>query len=93
MPHGISCSFLQAVTLDHAKTLLRDASSILDASYEVGLSGPGRLHDLFVTHEAMSPGIYKSKGAGLSVFWGFRVEESVGSSCVTCYCPPLFSKA
>ena len=40
-------SFLQALTLDHAKHMLRDASSILDTSYEVGLSSPGRLHDLF----------------------------------------------
>ena len=50
-------AFLQAVTLDHARGLLRDSASILDASYELGLSGPGRLHDLFVTHEGMSPGI------------------------------------
>ncbi|MEM8800889.1 MAG: bifunctional helix-turn-helix domain-containing protein/methylated-DNA--[protein]-cysteine S-methyltransferase [Pseudomonadota bacterium] len=65
-------SFLQAVTLDHAKTLLRDAESILDTSYELGLSGPGRLHDLFVTHEAMSPGVYKAKGAGLTLHWAFH---------------------
>ncbi|MEO1067305.1 MAG: bifunctional helix-turn-helix domain-containing protein/methylated-DNA--[protein]-cysteine S-methyltransferase [Pseudomonadota bacterium] len=65
-------SFLQALTLDHARHLLRDASSILDTSYEVGLSGPGRLHDLFVSHEAMSPGLYKSKGAGLTMSWGFH---------------------
>lgn len=65
-------SFLQAVTLDHAKTMLRDASSILDASLEVGLSGPGRLHDLFVTHEAMSPGVYKARGAGIAISWGFH---------------------
>src|SRR6266446_9024730 len=49
-------AFLQALTLDHARTLLRSSASVLDASFEVGLSGPGRLHDLFVTHEAMSPG-------------------------------------
>src|SRR5215472_2212976 len=48
-------AFLQALTLDSARRLLRDDASVLDASYEVGLSGPGRLHDLFVTHEAMSP--------------------------------------
>src|ERR1044071_7843364 len=42
-------AFLQAVTLDHARTLLRDSASILDTAYEVGLSGPGRLHVLFVT--------------------------------------------
>src|SRR5215211_2791270 len=49
-----------ALTLDHARRLLRDSASVLDASYEVGLSGPGRLHDLFVTHEAMSPGEWKA---------------------------------
>jgi len=65
-------SFLQAVTLDHAKALLRDASSVLDTSLEVGLSGPGRLHDLFVTHEAMSPGVYKARGAGITLSWGFH---------------------
>src|SRR5437660_1871552 len=57
-------AFLQAITLDHARRLLRASASVLDAAYEVGLSGPGRLHDLFVTHEAMSPGEWKSGGAG-----------------------------
>jgi AraC family transcriptional regulator of adaptative response/methylated-DNA-[protein]-cysteine methyltransferase len=65
-------AFLQAITLDHARRLLRDSASVLDASFEVGLSGPGRLHDLFVTHEAMSPGEWKSGGAGLTVAYGFH---------------------
>jgi AraC family transcriptional regulator, regulatory protein of adaptative response / methylated-DNA-[protein]-cysteine methyltransferase len=65
-------AFLQAVTLDHARELLRDSASILDASYELGLSGPGRLHDLFVTHEGMSPGIYKLRGRGLAMSYGFH---------------------
>jgi AraC family transcriptional regulator of adaptative response/methylated-DNA-[protein]-cysteine methyltransferase len=65
-------AFLQALTLDHARTLLRDSASVLDASYEVGLSGPGRLHDLFVTHEAMSPGEWKSGGQGLTIAYGFH---------------------
>jgi len=65
-------AFLQALTLDHARRLLRDSASVLDASFEVGLSGPGRLHDLFVTHEAMSPGEWKSGGAGLTVRYGFH---------------------
>ena len=65
-------AFLQAVTLDHARGLLRDSASILDASYELGLSGPGRLHDLFVTHEGMSPGIYKAHGRGLNITYGFH---------------------
>ena len=65
-------AFLQALTLDHARALLRDSASVLDASYEVGLSGPGRLHDLFVTHEAMSPGEWKSGGEGLTIRYGFH---------------------
>ncbi len=65
-------AFLQAVTLDHAKRLLAQDAPILDASFELGLSGPGRLHDLFVTHEAMSPGEYKTRGAGLAMRHGFH---------------------
>src|SRR5690348_16639279 len=65
-------AFLQALTLDGARQLLRDSASVLDASYEVGLSGPGRLHDLFVTHEAMSPGEWKSGGEGLTLYFGFH---------------------
>lgn len=66
-------AFSQAVTLDHAKRLLRDEDlPILDASYEVGYSSPSRLHDLFVTHEAMSPGIWKAKGGGLHLQYGFH---------------------
>jgi AraC family transcriptional regulator, regulatory protein of adaptative response / methylated-DNA-[protein]-cysteine methyltransferase len=65
-------AFLQAITLDHARRLLRDSASVLDATFEVGLSGPGRLHDLFVTHEAMSPGEWKSGGAGLTIGYGFH---------------------
>jgi len=65
-------AFLQALTLDSARQLLRDSASVLDATYEVGLSGPGRLHDLFVTHEAMSPGEWKSGGEGLTVWFAFH---------------------
>ena len=65
-------AFLQAVTLNRARELLRDSASVLDASYELGLSGPGRLHDLFVTHESMSPGEWKSGGQGLTMWYGFH---------------------
>jgi len=65
-------AFLQALTLDGARQLLRDSASVLEATYEVGLSGPGRLHDLFVTHEAMSPGEWKCGGAGLTLRFGFH---------------------
>jgi AraC family transcriptional regulator, regulatory protein of adaptative response / methylated-DNA-[protein]-cysteine methyltransferase len=65
-------AFLQALTLDHAKAMLKDSASILDATLEAGMSGPGRLHDLFVTHEAMPPGVYKAKGEGLAIAYGFH---------------------
>src|SRR3954462_412064 len=65
-------AFLQAITLDAARKLLRDSASVLDATYEVGLSGPARLHDLFVTHEAMTPGDYKAGGSGLTMRFGFH---------------------
>ena len=65
-------AFLQALTLDRARALLRQSASVLDVAFEVGLSGPGRLHDLFVTHEAMSPGEWKSGGEGLTLHYGFH---------------------
>ena len=74
-------AFLQALTLDGARQLLRNSASVLDATYEVGLSGPGRLHDLFVTHEAMSPGEWKTGGEGLTVFFGFH-PSPFGSALV-----------
>jgi AraC family transcriptional regulator of adaptative response/methylated-DNA-[protein]-cysteine methyltransferase len=74
-------AFLQALTLDGARRLLRDSASVLDATYEVGLSGPGRLHDLFVTHEAMSPGEWKSGGEGLMIHFGFH-PSPFGSALV-----------
>jgi len=74
-------AFVQALTLDGARRLLRDSASVLDATYEVGLSGPGRLHDLFVTHEAMSPGEWKSGGEGLTIHFGFH-PSPFGSALV-----------
>jgi AraC family transcriptional regulator of adaptative response/methylated-DNA-[protein]-cysteine methyltransferase len=65
-------AFLQALTLNNARELLRSSASVLDTAYEVGLSGPGRLHDLFVTHEAMSPGEWKAGGEGLTLTYGFH---------------------
>jgi AraC family transcriptional regulator, regulatory protein of adaptative response / methylated-DNA-[protein]-cysteine methyltransferase len=59
-------AFMQALTLDHAKSLLRDSASVLDAALDSGLSGPGRLH------EAMSPGEWKNGGAGLTLRFGFH---------------------
>ena len=67
-------AFLQAVTLDHARRLLDSGLPLLETALEVGMSGPGRLHDLFVTHEAMSPGDYKTRGAGLVIRYGFHLS-------------------
>ena len=74
-------AFLQAVTLDHAKRLLDGGAPLLDASFELGLSGPGRLHDLFIHHEALSPGEYKAKGAGLTICYGFH-ESPFGRALI-----------
>jgi AraC family transcriptional regulator, regulatory protein of adaptative response / methylated-DNA-[protein]-cysteine methyltransferase len=63
-------SFAQAVALDHAKSLLADKQTVLDTTYEIGLSSTSRLHDLFVTHEAMPPGAYRNRGEGLQMSWG-----------------------
>ncbi len=63
--------YLQCLTLAHAKEALQDGRSVLDAALDVGLSGPGRLHDLCVTLEAASPGEVKSGGAGWTIQAGF----------------------
>jgi AraC family transcriptional regulator of adaptative response/methylated-DNA-[protein]-cysteine methyltransferase len=67
-------AFLQAVTLNHARKLLDSGMPLLETSFELGMSGPGRLHDLFVTHEAMSPGDYKTRGAGLTIRYGYHIS-------------------
>jgi AraC family transcriptional regulator of adaptative response/methylated-DNA-[protein]-cysteine methyltransferase len=64
--------FVQAITVDHARNLLGGSASVLEAAYEVGLSGAGRLHDLFVSHEATTPGDYKRRGDGLEMTYGFH---------------------
>lgn len=63
--------YQQYLTLDHAKTLLRERFTVLDTALESGLSGPGRLHDLLVTWEAMTPGEYARAGEGLTIQYGF----------------------
>jgi AraC family transcriptional regulator of adaptative response/methylated-DNA-[protein]-cysteine methyltransferase len=62
--------FVQYLTAAHAKQLLANAHSVLDTAYETGLSGPGRLHDLLVAVEAMTPGEFKTRGAGLAIRYG-----------------------
>ena len=63
--------YLQHLTLDHAKRLLAERFSVLDATYASGLSAPSRLHDLFLRWEAMTPGEYARKGEGLTISWGW----------------------
>lgn len=64
--------FLQFLTREHAKALLARSANLLEATYASGLSGPGRLHDLFVQTEAVTPGEYKSKGVGVEIAYGFH---------------------
>src|SRR5262245_38604693 len=72
--------FMQFLTLDYAKKLLEESRSILDTTYEAGLSSPGRLHDLFVNIEAMTPGEFKQKGAGLVISYG--IHPSLFGECL-----------
>jgi len=64
--------FLQFLTKESAKDLLAKSENLLDTTYGVGLSSLGRLHDLFVTTEAVTPGQYKSGGAGLTIRYGLH---------------------
>jgi AraC family transcriptional regulator of adaptative response/methylated-DNA-[protein]-cysteine methyltransferase len=70
---GISpTQFMQYLTLDYAKERLNDSHNVLETTLEAGLSSPGRLHDLFVNFEAVTPGEYKQRGAGLEISYGFQ---------------------
>ena len=70
---GISpVQFLQFLTLEYAKEKLAESRSLLDTSLEAGLSGPSRLHDLFLTFVAMTPGEFKRLGTGLKIEYGFH---------------------
>ena len=60
-------TYLQYLALDHARRLLKERFTVLDATFETGLSSPGRLHDLFIKWEAMTPGEYARKGEGLTI--------------------------
>jgi AraC family transcriptional regulator of adaptative response/methylated-DNA-[protein]-cysteine methyltransferase len=62
---------LQYLTLDHARRVLAERGTVLDATYDSGLSSPGRLHDLFIRWEAMTPGAYGRAGEGLTIRWGW----------------------
>lgn len=62
--------FVQYLTVEHAKRVLTESRSVLEAAYDAGLSSPGRLHDLFVTVEAVTPGEYKQQGGGVKIAYG-----------------------
>jgi len=64
--------FVQYLTLDHARKRLADLASVCDTILDSGLSGPGGLHDLFVTFEAMTPGDYKYDGEGIGIVYGIH---------------------
>ena len=72
--------FLQYLTVEHAKQLLAESHSLLDVTYETGLSSPGRLHDLFVTVEALTPGEFKQGGRGLTIAYG--VHDTPFGACL-----------
>ncbi|KIN62490.1 ADA regulatory protein [Sulfitobacter noctilucicola] len=63
--------YQQYLMLGQAKDMLRDRATTLSAAHEVGLSGTGRLHDMFLRWEAMSPGEFARQGAGLTIYWGW----------------------
>lgn len=63
--------FLQYLTKEYAKTLLDESKNMLDVTFDTGLSSPGRLHDLFIHCEAVTPGEYKAGGEGLEIRYGF----------------------
>ena len=77
--------FLQYLTHEHCRQLLRESRSVLDATYEAGLSSPGRLHDLFVKVEGVTPGEFKTAGAGIEIAWG--IHESPFGDCLIATTP------
>ena len=64
--------YVQYLTLEHAKRALAESRSVLDVAFETGLSGAGRLHDLFVSREALTPGDWKRRGEGLMLHYGWH---------------------
>ena len=64
--------FMQFLTKEHAKELLTRSENMIETTHQVGLSSLGRLHDLFVNTEAVTPGEYKSRGAGLTIHYGLH---------------------
>ncbi len=82
---GISpIQFMQFLTLDYAKKRLSESKNLLETALDAGLSGPSRLHDLFVTFEAMTPGDFKKQGVGLT----FHMASANRLSASACWRPP-----
>jgi AraC family transcriptional regulator, regulatory protein of adaptative response / methylated-DNA-[protein]-cysteine methyltransferase len=77
--------FLQYLTVEHAKTRLAASDSVLAAAYDAGLSGTGRLHDLFVTLEAVTPGEYRRGGSGLRI--GYGIHDTPFGPCLVAATP------
>ena len=73
--------YQQYLMLGQAKEMLQNHATTLEAAHEVGLSGTGRLHDMFLRWEAMSPGTFAQKGAGLTIYWGW-FESPFGPALV-----------
>lgn len=87
--------FVQYLSIEHAKKVLTNTSSTLfDAAYQTGLSGTGRLHDLFVTIEGMTPGEYRNGGANLSIsysFWATTFGDVLAASTAKGICHLAFA--
>ncbi len=73
--------FLQYLTIEYAKSKINQTKNLLDLTLDTGLSSPGRLHDLFVNLEAMSPGEYKQGGIGLKIYYGIH-DTPFGKSLI-----------
>jgi AraC family transcriptional regulator, regulatory protein of adaptative response / methylated-DNA-[protein]-cysteine methyltransferase len=73
--------FLQYISVEHAKQLLKQNHSLSDVSFETGLSGTSRLHDLFISIEGMTPGEYKNGGESLAINYSFA-ESPFGNIIV-----------
>jgi len=77
--------FLEYITVEAAKRMLAESASVLDAALNVGLSGPSRLHDLFVNAEAMTPGEFKRSGEGLEI--RYCVGSTIFGDCLIAASP------
>ena len=64
-------TFVASIAHAEAREMLEDGASVLDAALDAGLSGPSRLHDLFIAQEAVTPGEARRRGEGLTLRWGF----------------------